>query len=114
VSPDATGQPAAGEDALAHALAAAHDALAAKIALLEVEQAAGTLSPGLAAQQAAAAQAVYDRDCALARIEADTGWQTWAGVGGILYARRPKASPPRVVRASSAQALREAIERTRR
>jgi hypothetical protein len=99
-------------EALARALAAAHDALATKIALLEAEQAAGTLAPGLAAQQAAAAQAVYERSCALARVAADhPGWETWAGPGGVLYARRLLSSPPWVVRAPSAQALREAIER---
>ena len=108
---DATARPAAGEDALARALAAAHDALAAKIALLETEQATGSLAPEQAAGQARAAQAAYDRDCALARIAAETGWQTWAGVGGILYARRLRSSPPMVVRAATPQALAEAIER---
>ena len=108
---DATGTPSASEEALCRALAAAHDALAAKIALLEAEQAAGSLTPEQAAGQARAAQAVYDRDCALARIAAETGWQTWAGVGGILYARRQRSSPPKVVRAGTPQALAEAIER---
>ena len=111
---DATARPDAGEDALARALAAAHDALAAKIALIEAEQAAGAMAPALAAPQATAAQAVYERDCGLARVAAETGWQTWVGVGGILYARRSKSSPPQVVRAPSAQALREAIEGSRR
>jgi hypothetical protein len=106
---DATGSNGTREEALARALAAAHDALAAKIALIEAEQAAGTLARDLAAQQAAAAQAVYDRDCALARVEADTGWHTWAGVGGILYARRERTSPPKVVRAGNSDALRAAI-----
>jgi hypothetical protein len=107
---DATGRPAASEDALARALAAAHDALAAKIALIEAEQAAGTLAPELAGQQAVAAQAVYDRDCALARVAAETGWHTWAGVGGVLYARRERTSPPKVVRGADADALRAAIK----
>ena len=102
---DATGSNGSGEDALARALAAAHDALAAKIALLEAEQAAGTLSPDLAAGQARAAQAVYERDCALARVAADTGWRTWVGVGGVLYARREQTSPPKVVRAATAGEL---------
>jgi hypothetical protein len=106
---DATGQPAAREDALARALAAAHDALAAKIAMLEAELAAGTLAPALAGQQAAAAQAIYERDCALARIAADTGWHTWTGVGGVLYARQERTSPPKVVRAADPAALRAAI-----
>jgi len=98
------------EEAFARALAAAHDALAAKIALIEAEQAAGNMAPELAAQQAAAAQAVYDRDCALARVEADTGWHTWLGVGGVLYARRERTSPPKVVRGADADALRAAIK----
>lgn len=110
MSTDGTGQPAAREDALARALAAAHDALAAKIALIEAEQAAGGMAPELAAQQAAAAQAVYERDCALARIAADTGWHTWTGVGGVLYARRPKSTPPKVVRAADVEGLRAAIK----
>jgi hypothetical protein len=110
VNGDATGELRASEEALSRALAAAHDELAAKIALLEAEQAAGTLTSHQAAAQARAAQAVYDRDCALARITAETGWQTWTGVGGILYARLPKSSPPQVVRAPSARALRAAIE----
>ena len=108
---DATGQPSASEDALARALAAAHDALAAKIALLELGQASGELPPVLAGQQAAAAQAVYDRDCALARIAGDTGWETWVGVGGGLYARRERTSPPKVVRAANPAGLRAAIGR---
>jgi len=97
-------------EALGRALAAAHDALAAKIALLEAEQAAGNLTPTQAAGQARSAQAAHDRDCALARVAAETGWQTWVGVGGVLYARRPKSSPPMVVRAASPEALAEAIE----
>ena len=107
---DARGRPAACEDALARALAAAHDALAAKIALIETEQAAGALTPQQAAGRARAAQAVYERDCALARVAADTGWHTWAGVGGILYGRRERTSPPKVVRAADADGLRAAIE----
>jgi hypothetical protein len=109
MSDDATGRPSAREDALARALAAAHDTLAAKIALLETEQAAGNLAPGQAAEQARAAQAVYERDCGLARVAAETGWQTWTGVGGVLYARLPKSSPPKVVRGADADALRAAI-----
>jgi hypothetical protein len=107
---DATANDGSGEEALARALAAAHDAPAAKIALLEAEQAAGGMAPELAAQQAAAARAVYERDCALASIAAGTGWHTWTGVGGVLYARLPKSSRPRVVRAADAEGLRAAIE----
>jgi hypothetical protein len=110
VTDDATGRPGAREDALAEVLAAAHDALAAKLAMLETEQAAGTLSPAQAAQQARVAQAVYERDCALARIAAETGWTTWVGVGGVLYARRPNSTPPKVVRAADVEGLSAAIE----
>ena len=110
MSDDATGRPGAREDALARALAAAHDTLAAKIALLETEQAAGNLDPGQAAEQARAAQAVYERDCGLARVAAETGWHTWVGVGGVLYARRERTSPPKVVRAADTDALRAVIK----
>lgn len=51
---------------------------------------------GQAAEQARAAQAVYERDCGLARVTADTGWHTWVGVGGVLYARREPTSPPKM------------------
>ena len=107
---DATGIPASHEVALARALATAHDTLAAKIALLEIEREAGTMTAGQVAEQAVAAQAEYDRSRALAEIQADTGWETWAGVGGILYARRPNSSPPKVVRAADAMGLRQEIE----
>jgi hypothetical protein len=106
---DATGT--GREATLGRALAAAHDALAAKIALLEAEQAAGNLTPAQAAGQARSAQVAYDRDCALARIAAGTGWKTWVGVGGVLYARRLRSSPPIVVRGVTPEALAEAIER---
>jgi hypothetical protein len=36
-------------------------------------------------------------------------WHVWTGVTGILYARRPLTSPPRVVRGSSPAELGEAI-----
>ena len=110
MSNEATGIPASREGALARVLAIAHDTLAAKIALLEVEQAAGTMTSRQLAEQAAAAQAEYDRARALAEIQAATGWETWSGVGGILYARRPNTSPPRVVRAADAAGLRVQIE----
>jgi hypothetical protein len=107
----ATGRPAASEEALARALAACHDTLAAKIALLEAEQAAGNLTPTQAAGKARSAQVAYDRDCALARIAARTGWKTWIGVGGVLYARRLRSSPPMVVRGVTTEGLAEAIQR---
>jgi hypothetical protein len=110
VESDATGTSSLREEALARALAAAHDTLAAKIALLETEQAAGNLDPGQAAEQARAAQAVYERDCGLARVAAETGWRTWVGVGGVLYARRERTSPPKVMRGADADALRAAIK----
>jgi hypothetical protein len=33
------------------------------------------------------------------------GWEAWRGVGGILYARLRKSSPPIVVRAATAEEL---------
>ena len=33
------------------------------------------------------------------------GWECWTGVGGILYARRRKSSPPVVLRAATADEL---------
>ncbi len=33
------------------------------------------------------------------------GWECWTGVGGILYARRRKSSPPVVFRAATADEL---------
>jgi hypothetical protein len=48
----------------------------------------------------------------LAVVEAEhPGWHTWEGViAGVLYARRTRSSPPRVVRATSLVALAAAIE----
>src|SRR5260370_16502065 len=64
------------ERSLAVILAAYHDALTVKIALLETEQAAGQLTPAQVREQAAAAHAAYDRDCALARVAAQPGRET--------------------------------------
>ena len=49
---------------------------------------------------------------ALAEVERDyPGWHAWPGVlAGVVYARRPRSSPPLVVRAISAADLRRAIE----
>lgn len=49
---------------------------------------------------------------ALAEVERDhPGWHTWPGVlGGVVYARRPRSSPPLVVRALTPAGLRQAIE----
>ena len=52
-----------------------------------------------------------DLDAALAAVAADTGWHCWRGVIPMLYASRPKTSPPVIVRAPTADALREAIEK---
>ena len=38
-------------------------------------------------------------------------WHVWRGVNGQLYARRPKTSPPQVVRAVDADGLAEKIRR---
>lgn len=48
-----------------------------------------------------------------------TGWHWWKGVSGLFYARRPKSSPPIVLRAESLEELREQVraylaERARR
>ena len=53
-----------------------------------------------------------ERACALAEIARDyPGWQTWKGVlAGVVYARRPRSSPPMVVRATTTDGLRQAIE----
>jgi hypothetical protein len=39
------------------------------------------------------------------------GWVWWRGVAGLLYARRPKTSPPMVVRAHNFTALLSAIRK---
>jgi hypothetical protein len=55
-----------------------------------------------------------DGECARALTEVAhdyPGWETWPGVlAGVVYARRPRSSPPLVVRAITADGLREAIE----
>jgi hypothetical protein len=38
-------------------------------------------------------------------------WYVWRGVAGHYYARVPRSSPPRVVRALSPEELREEIAR---
>lgn len=37
-------------------------------------------------------------------------WHVWQGVAGLLYARLPKSSPPKVVRAKNAAELREQMK----
>ena len=36
-------------------------------------------------------------------------WHAWKGVAGLYYARRPKSSPPKVVRADSLDGLSDAL-----
>ena len=36
-------------------------------------------------------------------------WHVWRGVAGLLYARRPRSSPPKVVRGKDSTTLREGI-----
>jgi hypothetical protein len=38
-------------------------------------------------------------------------WHVWRGVCGLVYARRPRSTPPLVVRAENAQDLRAQIRR---
>jgi hypothetical protein len=38
-------------------------------------------------------------------------WRVWRGVAGLVYARRLRASPPRVVRAVDTMDLRDQIRR---
>ena len=53
-----------------------------------------------------------ERAYALAAVERDyPGWHAWPGVlAGVVYARRPRSSPPLVVRAITPTDLRHAIE----
>ena len=36
-------------------------------------------------------------------------WHVWRGVAGLLYARRPRSSPPKVVRGKDTGDLRDQI-----
>lgn len=53
-----------------------------------------------------------ERTRTLAQVARDfPGWETWPGVlAGVVYARRPRSTPPLVVRSTTADGLREAIE----
>ena len=53
-----------------------------------------------------------DLASALARVDRDyPGWHAWpAALAGLVYARRPRTSPPMVVRATSVGQLRTEIE----
>ena len=44
-------------------------------------------------------------------VAAWPGWVWWRGVGGLLYARRPKTSPPAVVSAHNFTALLACIRK---
>jgi hypothetical protein len=48
----------------------------------------------------------------LAQVDRDyPGWHAWpATLAGLVYARRPRTSPPLVVRAASVDQLRNEIE----
>jgi hypothetical protein len=49
---------------------------------------------------------------ALAQVDRDyPGWHAWPGtLASLVYARRPRTSPPLVVRAASVDQLRDQIE----
>ena len=53
-----------------------------------------------------------DLASALARVDRDyPGWHAWPAVlAGLLYARRPRSTPPLVVRSVTTEGLRQAIE----
>ena len=53
-----------------------------------------------------------ERARALGEVDRDyPGWHAWPAVlGGLLYARRPRSSPPLVVRSATIGGLRQAIE----
>jgi hypothetical protein len=53
-----------------------------------------------------------ERARALAEVARDyPGWYAWpAALAGMVYARRPRTSPPLVVRATSVNQLRTEIE----
>jgi|HubBroStandDraft_2_1064218.scaffolds.fasta_scaffold420516_2 hypothetical protein len=54
-----------------------------------------------------------ERRRALAGVDRDyPPWHAWPGaLAGVLYARRPDASPPMVVRSTTPDGLRHEIER---
>ena len=56
-----------------------------------------------------------ERERALRGVEADyPGWCAWPGVLSLVYARRPRSSPPMVVRSPTPEGLRQAIENAER
>jgi hypothetical protein len=56
------------------------------------------------------------RGGALVTIPGDyPGWVAWEGViAGLLYARRPRSSPPMLVRSTTTDGLRQEIESAER
>jgi hypothetical protein len=54
----------------------------------------------------------HGQAAALAQVGRDyPGWHAWpAALAGLVYARRPRTSPPLVVRAASVDQLRNEIE----
>jgi hypothetical protein len=59
-----------------------------------------------------AAPTDQDQASTLAEVDRDyPGWHAWPAVlAGLVYARRPRTSPPLLVRAVSVDGLRQAIE----
>jgi len=57
-----------------------------------------------------------DRAHALAEVDRDyPGWHAWPAVlGGLVYARYPRSSPPMVVRSVTVGGLRTEIENAER
>lgn len=58
----------------------------------------------------------HDQAASLVEVGRDyPGWHAWpAALAGLVYARRPRTSPPLVVRATSIAQLRHEIEAAER
>lgn len=58
----------------------------------------------------------HNQAAALVQVDRDyPGWHAWpAALAGLVYARRPRTSPPLVVRATSVDQLRKEIEAAER
>lgn len=84
------------------------EAREAALARIDALAAGGDLDAADAEEAAARAHARFD---ALEAIEADyPPWQCWVGIiPGVVYARRPRSTPPRVVRAPTAAQLRDVV-----
>ncbi len=72
------------------------------------EPPSGTADEELAA--AAQAHPLTEEDLD-AITEEYPGWFAWSGVISLYYARRPRSTPPMVVRSPTLDGLREAIEK---